>query len=70
MAATQADLDAAIATRNEIIERGSSQYGVEGLTYTALDLDKLDRVISRLQQEVRANTTGRNALLIEFVNPS
>ncbi len=70
MAATQADLDAAIATRNDIIERGSAQYGVEGITYSALDLDKIDRVIGRLRQEVKANTTGRHALLVEFVAAS
>ncbi len=65
MAATQADVDNAVKVRNEIITRGSSSYAVEGIQYTALDLEKLDRTITRMRGEVRA-ATGRHSHVAEF----
>lgn len=68
MAATQADLDAAVAARDAIVERGAASYTIEGVTYTALDLDKLERLIDRMRREV-ATTGGRNSAVIEFGRP-
>ncbi len=68
MGATQADVDAAVAARGVIIARGASSYTIEGITYSALDLDKLDRVIDRMRVEV-ATTAGRHASVVEFGRP-
>ena len=70
MAATQADIDAAVLARNAIVERGAASYMIEGVTYTALDLDKLDRLIAQLRLEVAgASTAGRHASVVEFGRP-
>jgi len=70
MAATQADVDAAEAARNDIITRGATSYSTEGMTFTALDLDKLDRLITKLRLEVAAaSVAGRHASVIEFGPP-
>lgn len=68
MGATQSDVDAAIAARDAIIQRGAASYTVEGITYTALDLDKLERVIDRMRREV-ATIAGRHASVAEFGRP-
>lgn len=70
MAATQADVDAAVAARNDIVTRGAASYMIESVTYTALDLDKLDRLIAKLRLEVAgASTAGRHSPVIEFGRP-
>ncbi len=70
MAATQADVDAAVAARNDIVTRGAASYMIEGVTYTALDLDKLDRLIAKLRLEVAgASTAGRHSSVVEFGRP-
>ncbi len=70
MAATQADVDAAVAARNAIVTRGAASYMIEGITYTALDLDKLDRLIAKLRLEVAgASTAGRYSPVAEFGRP-
>ncbi len=68
MAASQADVDAAVSARDAIITRGAASYTVEGITYTALDLDKLERVIDRMRREVAASA-GRHASVAEFGRP-
>lgn len=70
MAATQADVDAAVSARNDIVTRGAASYNIEGITYTALDLDKLDRLIAKLRLEVAgASAAGRHSLVVEFGRP-
>lgn len=70
MAATQADVDAAVAARNNIVTRGAASYMIEGVTYTALDLDKLDRLINQMRLEVAAaSTAGRHSPVVEFGRP-
>ncbi len=70
MAATQADVDAAEQARRDILTRGATSYSMEGMTFTALDLDKLERLITQLRLEVAAaSVAGRHASVGEFGRP-
>lgn len=68
MAATQADVTAAETARRDIVSRGLASYTVEGITFTPLNLDVLDRMIATMRLEVAA-TAGRHSIVGEFGRP-
>lgn len=67
-AAIQARIDALDAAMDAIIERGATSYTVDGVTFTALDIEKLGRLKDKLNGEL-AGANTRRAAVTEFGRP-
>ena len=64
----QTRIDNLNAAIDAIVSRGAASYSIEGVVYTALDIEKLRRELAVQSQELARSSVRRSAL-VEFARP-
>lgn len=51
-------LDELLAARRKLVTRGAASYSVNGRTFTALDIDKLNELVAQYEQRIASATSS------------